>query len=118
MSCWVVPTVAAELWGCTVDAVMAGVRNGDYATREEAGWTFIDVAPDSPTMESPKASLKMMQPAEMVSAAEMDALGVGTGIAATAESQTEAIEISDSFDFREARKLVESTRRAPMAEAA
>jgi hypothetical protein len=118
MSCWVVPTVAAELWGCTVDAVMAGVRNGDFATREEAGWTFVDVAPDSPTMEAPKNALKMVQPADLVSAAEMQALGVGAGIAATAASQPEATDIPDSFDFREARKLVESTRRAPMAEAA
>ena len=67
MSCWVVPSVAAELWGCTIDAVMSKIQNGHVATRDEAGWTFVDVAPDSPTMESPKASMKLAQPADVVS---------------------------------------------------
>ena len=36
MSCWVVPSVAAELWGCTIDAVNAKIQNGHIATRDEA----------------------------------------------------------------------------------
>ena len=48
MSCWVVPSVAAELWGCTVDAVLNAIRNGKVPTKDDAGWTFVDVAPESP----------------------------------------------------------------------
>src|SRR4051812_8533805 len=28
MSCWVVPSVAAELWGCDLDAVERAIRDG------------------------------------------------------------------------------------------
>lgn len=46
MSCWAVPSVAAELWGCTLDSVLKAIHNGDVRTYQEAGWTFVDVAPD------------------------------------------------------------------------
>jgi hypothetical protein len=55
MSCWVVPSVAAELWGCSVEAIHAGIRDGSIPMREENGWTFIDMAPQSPRIEAPKA---------------------------------------------------------------
>jgi hypothetical protein len=49
MSCWAVPSVAAELWGCSVESVLQAIRNGDLRTRQEAGWTFVDVDPDGPS---------------------------------------------------------------------
>src|SRR5256885_12932203 len=55
MSCWVVPSVAAELWGCTVDAVLNAIRNGKVPTKQDEGWTFVDVAPESPTLATPKS---------------------------------------------------------------
>jgi hypothetical protein len=55
MSCWVVPTVAAELWGIPVDNILHQIRNGSLASKHENGFTFIDVAPHSPVMERPKA---------------------------------------------------------------
>jgi hypothetical protein len=45
MSCWVVPALAAEYWGVSVETVLAGIRSGDLRTREEHGFTFVDVAP-------------------------------------------------------------------------
>jgi len=53
MSCWVVPSVAAELWGCSIDAVLSGIRHGHLPTREDGGFTFVDVAPNSPRIETP-----------------------------------------------------------------
>ena len=47
MSCWVVPAIAAELWGVPLGNVLMGVRDGSIASRQEHGFVFVDVAPDS-----------------------------------------------------------------------
>ncbi|CAN5526174.1 hypothetical protein BH09PLA1_BH09PLA1_23260 [soil metagenome] len=54
MSCWVVPTVAAELWGVSVDAILDRARSGQVPTRTENGFMFVDVAPDSTTCDAPR----------------------------------------------------------------
>jgi len=51
MPCWVVPAIAAELWGVTVNHVLAGIRDGSVATREEHGFVFVDVAPGGYTFQ-------------------------------------------------------------------
>ena len=113
MSCWVVPSVAAELWGCTIDAVLSAVQNGNVPSKQEAGWTFIDVAPDSPKLATPK-SLRPPTPEtySVVSNKEMMAL-------------TEPFESDDSDrsgemkgDWRRIRQTTATTRRAPLAKAA
>jgi len=59
MSCWVVPAIAAELWGVTVDRILAGVRDGTVPAFTENGFVFVDVAPSSNTPpSSPPASLR------------------------------------------------------------
>lgn len=55
MPCWVVPSIAAELWECHVDRITNAIRDGHLKTKEENGWMFVDVAPGSPTMETGKA---------------------------------------------------------------
>ena len=47
MSCWVVPTIAAELWGVTVGHVLAGIRDGSIESRDEHGFVFVDAARQS-----------------------------------------------------------------------
>jgi hypothetical protein len=54
MSCWVVPSVAAELWGVSVDQVQARIRDGSIPSKQDSGFTVIDVAPDSPVLEPPR----------------------------------------------------------------
>ena len=54
MSCWVVPAIAAELWGVTINHVLAGVRDGTFASRQEHGFVFVDVAPGSFTYLRPR----------------------------------------------------------------
>ena len=108
MSCWVVPSVAAELWGCTVDAVLNAIRDGNVPTKDDEGWTFVDVAPDSPKLETPKS---MRPPApetySIVSHAEAVALH---------EGQDEASDMEG--DWRSIRQTVASSRVAPLAKAA
>src|SRR4051812_17844998 len=54
MSCWVVPTIAAELWGVSVQHVLDGLKRGDFPSKNESGFTFVDVAPNSPKLETPR----------------------------------------------------------------
>ena len=54
MSCWVVPSLAAELWRMPLDQVMRLVADGAVPTKQEEGFTFIDVAPNSPKLAAPK----------------------------------------------------------------
>jgi len=51
MSCWVVPAIAAEFWGMPLDLIMQQIALGQLPTKLEQGFTFIDVAPDSPVYE-------------------------------------------------------------------
>ena len=53
MACWVVPAIAAELWGVTVNHVLAGVRDGSIGSRKEHGFLFVDAAPGSYTYHRP-----------------------------------------------------------------
>ncbi len=55
MSCWVVPSVAAELWGCSLESILTAIRDGAIASREDNGWTFVDMAPGGPTIDMPRA---------------------------------------------------------------
>lgn len=52
MSCWVVPSVAAELWGVSVEHIHARIRDGSLPSKQDSGFTVIDVAPDSPVLET------------------------------------------------------------------
>lgn len=68
MSCWVVPTIAAEIWGVSVDSILQRVRDGSLATHLDEGFTFVDVQPPPPpTIEHPPTFT-------VLSAAEAEAL--------------------------------------------
>ena len=45
MSCWVVPTVAADFWGVTLDVVWRRICDGLVPHKTEEGFVFIDVDP-------------------------------------------------------------------------
>lgn len=48
MSCWVVPSLAAELWGISVEQVWQRVHQGLVPVKQELGFMVVDVAPHSP----------------------------------------------------------------------
>jgi hypothetical protein len=57
MPCWVVPAVASEIWHVPVDQILAAVRAGQLPSKQENGFTFVDVAPQSgsaPATPGPK----------------------------------------------------------------
>jgi hypothetical protein len=53
MSCWVVPTLAAELWQIPLDQLMGRIRDGEIPVKDEDGFTFVDVAPYGPHIQRP-----------------------------------------------------------------
>ncbi|HMB94754.1 MAG TPA: hypothetical protein VKK61_01810 [Tepidisphaeraceae bacterium] len=99
MSCWVVPTIAAEFWGIPIQQVLDGMKTGDIASKTESGFTFVDVAPDSPVFEAPK---KLTPPTyTIVTHEELVAL-----------TETEETNLDD---WKRTRNEVEQVRRPPLA---
>lgn len=45
MSCWVVPTVAAEYWGISVDLVLRRMSEGLVPQMSQSGFIFVDIDP-------------------------------------------------------------------------
>lgn len=90
MSCWVVPMVAAEMWGVPVGAVLEKARRGEFPTKSENGFLFIDVAPDSPTCEPPK-HLRPAHPPTYVVVTADDVQPHATMAAATAVAAPRSI---------------------------
>ena len=52
MSCWVVPTIAAEYWRVPLEQVMDRIDRHAVPVRRENGFTFIDILPDPPSDKS------------------------------------------------------------------
>jgi len=50
MSCWVVPTVAAEYWGVTLDVVWRRIYDGLVPHKNDRGFVFVDVDPWTPDL--------------------------------------------------------------------
>jgi hypothetical protein len=41
MACWMAPSVAADIWGMSVEQVMAGVADGSIPSRLEGNFLFV-----------------------------------------------------------------------------
>lgn len=105
MSCWVVPSIAADLWGVSVQQVIDGVKAGSIPSKTDAGFTFIDVAPDSPKLSTPKPMRKPAPPTYTVVTPEELAILVGE----TGDEQAQ------TADWRSIRSQTQDRRRAPIA---
>jgi hypothetical protein len=46
MSCWVVPTIAAEYWRTSVQHVLDCIERNAVPVLRENGFTFVDILPD------------------------------------------------------------------------
>jgi hypothetical protein len=104
MSCWVVPSIAAELWGVSVEQVLKGMTDGHIPSKEELGRMFVDVAPNSPKLQTPK-SLRTPPPPTYTELTPEEA-------AALRADEDHTIDLGD---WREARDYAERRRRPPIA---
>jgi hypothetical protein len=70
MSCWVVPTVAAELWGVSLEHVLAMIAEGKVTSKGEYQLLVVDVAPaTAQTADTSTTSQKPRNPASTYAAA-------------------------------------------------
>jgi hypothetical protein len=66
MSCWVVPTIAAEIWGVSLDHVMGQVSSGAIPSKVDYGFMLVDVAPGSDMIAAPPPAPYSPPPATFV----------------------------------------------------
>ena len=130
MPSWVVPTVAAEYWGVSVERVMADVASGCVISRTEGGFTFVDVDPSrelagdvpaaaaKPVYRRPLAWSPTTQVAQdaVVSPAERDALLASDDSDHAPQPLTLSEDDIPNWDVVRAR--VSRTRRPPISNAA
>jgi hypothetical protein len=101
MSCWVVPSLAADYLGITLDELMQRVNAGAMTIRSEDGFDMVDVAPDSPRQG--KAAAPKPRPA-----------GYPIGKPREPEGSFDADERDTFGDWRAARASTARTRKAPI----
>ena len=105
MSCWVVPAVAAEYFGCSIEEVHARMAGGGWPTKFEHGFALIDLVPHSPRLE-----LMREPPAEEPAADPMPALPE-SALPRTPDGKIDVEQIE--FDYYTARVATAKLRRPP-----
>ena len=70
MSCWVVPGVAADLWGVPLEQVLEWIRLGQVPSKADYHFVLVDVAPHSPQAEPRQESSNQRRPTFRVMSAE------------------------------------------------
>jgi len=125
MSCWVVPAVAAEFWGLSIEAVLQRVRDGHISHKTEQGFLFVDVAPWSTDYVAPKLGPKPPT-FTLISDDEPADTDNHEGAEISQDDEDELLaplsdEESESFsqlNWDQVRQQVGRTRRPPMTAAA
>lgn len=127
MACWVVPTVAAELWGVTVQQVLDAILSGSIMSRQDNDFTFVDVAPGSPSVRRPKPFRHDPPTFTAVTDEEMLALMEDEPTAPASQEASDEIAptMSDEMqaliqmgDWRRGRRMTSSLRKPPRTSAA
>ena len=129
MSCWVVPALAAEIWGISLQQVLDAIRAGSVPTRSSIGLTFVDVAPASPKLHPgcrpPAARPRTYRETALIdepSAKDLGALNDESsgGSLADEKELTSTIDEHEEgrLDWRASRRAAAKLRRPPMHRAA
>lgn len=111
MSCWVVPTLAAEYLGISLDEVHHRLRDGTLQGMQDHGFLFVDVAPSSP-------SYQLVQPGPTyvdITEEELAALRAEEGTEEYAEEIAGPVPITSSPDWAGHRRAAGQLRRRPAA---
>jgi hypothetical protein len=53
MSCWVVPSLAADVWQIPLEQLLRRMTEGEIPIKLEEGFTFVDMAPNGPKLQRP-----------------------------------------------------------------
>jgi hypothetical protein len=106
MSCWVVPTVAADYWGITLDVVWRRLCDGLVPHKTEQGFVFIDVDPWA--ADSDGNSLHHSPPCTFVPAGEEISLEQSILIDALESEEIELADWNQARPSTEAFELIEA----------
>ncbi len=113
MSCWVVPSIAAEIWQMPLDDVLRRIRSGEIPSQIEEGFLVVDVAPNSPRLAPPRRPPELRPPTfTAITREEIEAL---TGDLTEDEEPPLEEEGWDRFadGWKAARLRTSRTRRGP-----
>lgn len=116
MSTWVAPSVAAELWGMSVDHILAGIADGSIQSFVDGQFLFVDVegrgfpiSPPRPPVVEPTVS------PEEIAALTYQPIVPEAGFDSSQESDEST---SDMSDWRAARAETARLRQPPKIKAA
>lgn len=121
MSCWVVPSIAAEIWGMSLQHVLDQIEAGELATYQENDWLFVDVYPDGPVIDL--ANQQPLHRPPTYTAVSDDELAVLRDVPQSEEAEEHRDdpdaspdpepEVSVFTDWRSARRRTSRLRLAP-----
>jgi hypothetical protein len=121
MSSWVAPSVAAELWGISVDQVLAGIADGSIPSYVDGQFLFVDVRGQGVAPSSRgSASTESVVTEEEFAALTFQPRESEENLASDDEPADEPEEenVRDVGSWRAARQQSARTRRPPQANAA
>ncbi|MGA2496480.1 MAG: hypothetical protein ABSH20_01990 [Tepidisphaeraceae bacterium] len=110
MSCWVVPSVAAEMWGLTINQILERVRDGQVPSKLEMGFLMVDIASGS-AAETPRVS-RINRPPTYVTLGPQEERELSPVMVLAGDDEE-----TDSFciDWRQKRMAASLLRRRPAA---
>ena len=108
MSCWVVPSLAADIWHIPLEQLWRRIREGQIPTHTEEGFTFVDMAPDGakPHKIQRPPTFTMAESDQTASEQQQEQEEDERG----PEDDTASVELGD---WRAARKKIGRTRVPP-----
>ena len=121
MSSWVAPSVAAELWGISVDQVLAGIADGSIPSCVDGQFLFVDVRGHGvAATSSGSASTESVVTEEEFAALTFQPRESESNIPIDGQPTDEQEEENtrDVGSWRTAREQSSRTRRPPQANAA
>ena len=124
MASWVAPAIAAEMWGVSVDYILAGIANGSISSCVDGQFLFVDVAaqgyarstPRPVPAEHPVLSKEELQALTFQSVSEVDPIAVEPQRESVNEEEDDSSR--DVSQWRISRMQASRLRRPPHAEAA
>jgi hypothetical protein len=117
MPSWVVPSVAAEIWGMTVEQILRKIQAGELEVMRDNGWVFVNVAPGGPMINPIKRVPRSERPRTytVVTREEEEALRVTESVVELEEEPhpDPEPEVSTFTNWRKARQRTARIRLAP-----
>ena len=121
MSAWVAPSLAAEIWGISVDEVLAGIADGSIQSYVDGQFLFVDLGRHGLPMTTPReSSADPVVTQEELAALTFEPIVHSEPSIPTGDEilQVTESDFGDVTQWRTAREETSRLRRPPTAQAA